>query len=162
MILNVGEEVRVTDPETGGQKGDKIAQEGSLEPLSLLEVAKVAGYGAKKYSRFNYLNGYPWSLSYSALQRHLKAWYAGEDLDSEFGLSHLAHAAWHCLALLSFSLRGRGTDDRPTDANLEKWLAEARARAGTQCDHRQDVLPGLIQTHTASSSDAGHSRSGQE
>lgn len=107
------EEVRVTDPETGGQKGQKLAQLGAIEPQALMEVAKVAGYGATKYARMNFLKGYSWSLSYDALQRHLMQFWAGEDRDEESGQYHLAHAAWHCMAMLAFMQLGRGTDDRP-------------------------------------------------
>lgn len=108
------EEVRVTDPDTGAQKGKKQAQMDALDPKSLLEVAKVAGFGAEKYDRLNFMKGYDWSLSYAALMRHLLAWYSGEDNDPESGLSHLAHACWHSLALLSFSRVAPNKDDRPS------------------------------------------------
>jgi hypothetical protein len=103
----------VTDPKTGGKKGTKLAQLGALEPRSLLEVAKVAGFGGKKYDRYNFLKGYNWSLSFDAAQRHLLQFWSREDRDEESGLYHLAHAAWHCLAMLAFVVLGRGTDDRP-------------------------------------------------
>ena len=105
-------EERITDPKTGGQKGKKQAQLGSLDPRSLMLVAEVAGFGGKKYERLNFMRGYAWSLSYDALQRHLHAFWDGEEIDSESGLPHLAHACWHSLALLSFSQRNLGTDDR--------------------------------------------------
>lgn len=108
----LAEEVRITDALTGGQKGQKDAQLGAVDPRSLMEVAKVAGFGAKKYARYNFMRGYSWSLSYDALQRHLHAFWDGEDRDPESGQLHLAHAAWHCLAMISWVLRGRGTDDR--------------------------------------------------
>jgi hypothetical protein len=113
------EVVRVTDPKTGGQKDQKLAQLGALDPAALMEVAKIAGFGAKKYARYNYLSGFSYSLSYDALQRHLHAYWGGQDFDEESDLYHLAHAGWHCLCLLSFSLRGLGTDDRPTPENLQ-------------------------------------------
>lgn len=106
-----GEEIRITSS-TGGQKGQKLAQLGSLDPLALLAVAEVSGFGAQKYARYNYLKGYSWSLSFDALQRHLLRFWSGEDLDPESGLPHLGHAAWHCLALLSFLRRDLGVDDR--------------------------------------------------
>lgn len=110
--FEAADEVRVVDPKTGGAKGQKLPQLGGLDPAALLELAKVAGAGAKKYERFNYAKGYAWSLSYDALFRHVLAFLNGEDNDPDDGLPHMAHAAWHCLALLTFSLRGRGTDDR--------------------------------------------------
>lgn len=106
------EEIRVVDPTTGGVKGQKDCQLGALDPLALVEVGKVAGFGGIKYERYNFAKGYKWSLSYDALQRHLMAFWAGENTDPESKLSHVAHAAWHCLALLTFSLRNKGTDDR--------------------------------------------------
>lgn len=106
-------EVRVVDPKTGGEKGSKPAQLGAIDPASLLAVATVAGFGAQKYARYNYLKGYAWSLSFDAMQRHLLAFWSGQDNDEESGLPHAAHAAWHCLALLSFGARSLGTDDRP-------------------------------------------------
>lgn len=106
-------EVILTDPTTGGMKGTKLAQLGALSPQALLEVAKVAGFGGRKYKRYNFLKGYSWSLSFDAAQRHLLAFWSREDQDEESGLLHVAHAAWHCLALVAFRLLGLGTDDRP-------------------------------------------------
>ena len=106
------EETRVIDPKTGGMKGRKLAELGALDPLALLQVAQVAGYGGRKYERLNYMKGYAWSLSFDAMQRHLLHFWAGEDIDEESGLPHLAHAAWHCLALLAFAGNQLGTDDR--------------------------------------------------
>jgi hypothetical protein len=105
-------EVRITDPNTGGQKGQKPEMLGFVDPNALMDIARVAGMGATKYEQFNFTKGYKWSLSYNALLRHVFAFLAGEDLDEESGLPHLAHAAWHCLALLTFWRFKRGTDDR--------------------------------------------------
>lgn len=105
-------EVRLTDPVTGGQKGSKPCQMAAIDAAALEELGKVAGYGARKYARFNYLAGYPWSWTLDAAYRHLLAAQAGEDRDPESGLLHAAHLAWHGLALCSFMLRQLGTDDR--------------------------------------------------
>lgn len=109
---NLDVEIRITSA-TGGQKGQKKARLGALDPATLRTVAEVAGFGAEKYDAFNFLKGYDWSLSYDALQRHLMSFWDDEDLDQESGLPHLAHAAWHCLTLLAFQQRMLGTDDRP-------------------------------------------------
>ena len=106
------EETRERDPLTGGEKGKKLAELGAIDPDSLMELAKVAGYGSGKYSRLNYMKGYKWSLSYDAMQRHLLLFWGGESIDPESGLHHLAHAAWHCMTLLSYDERELGTDDR--------------------------------------------------
>ncbi len=104
--------MRVVDPTTGAAKGQKLAQLGAVDPQALLRVAEVAGFGGQKYERYNFAPGFAWSLSFDALMRHLLAFWNGQDVDDESGHPHLAHAAWHCLALLSFLERDRGTDDR--------------------------------------------------
>lgn len=106
-------ETRTTDYATGGQKGVKLTQVGALDPIALIEIGRVAGMGANKYSAFNYLQGFDWAHAYNAMQRHANLFWSGEDRDPESDLPHIAHAAWMALALVSFYLRGIGTDTRP-------------------------------------------------
>lgn len=80
-------------------------------PLRML--AKLYGVGAQKYAERNWERGYEWSKSFAALNRHLWAWWAGEDKDAETGIPHLACVAWHAFALLEFSVEHREFDDRP-------------------------------------------------
>lgn len=98
----MSEETRVTNPLTGGAKGSKPAQIFWTPPRALLEVGKVNGMGAEKYEPHNFRKGYNWSLSYNSLLRHVMASIDGEDIDPESGLLHMAHAAWHALALIQF------------------------------------------------------------
>jgi hypothetical protein len=104
-------EVRITS-DTGGQKGRKPERLDLIPPDALFELARVYGMGAEKYDDHNYLKGYNWSLSYASLLRHATQWANGEDRDDESGLHHLAHAAWHCFALMMFQRHALGTDDR--------------------------------------------------
>jgi hypothetical protein len=78
----------------------------------LAELARVYGYGAMKYEPRNMEGGYPWSWSFSALCRHIWAFWRGENIDPESGYHHLAHAAWHCMTLMDFCHRRLGEDDR--------------------------------------------------
>ena len=95
-------EVRITDPTTGGQKGQKDIQISYIPYEALGELSKVYVYGAEKYARDNWKKGYAWNLNVDALYRHLGLFNDGEDLDPESGLPHIAHCAWHCLTLLWF------------------------------------------------------------
>lgn len=112
MGVPVSDEVRMTDPATGGSKGVKLERLGAIDPLALRVLATVAGYGEQKYARHNYLKGFDWAWAFDAMMRHTLAFWEGEDLDPESGFPHMAHAAWHALSLVSFTLRGLGTDTR--------------------------------------------------
>lgn len=82
---------------------------------ALFEVAKVLTKGAEKYGDWNWRKGMSYSRLLGAATRHLGAWANGENLDQEFEISHLAHAACCLLFLLTFELDqvpGNNYDDR--------------------------------------------------
>ena len=68
--------------------------------------------GARKYEDDNWRKGYPWRLSLDALYRHIAAFESGVSNDTESGLHHLAHAAFHLFTLMEFERLSLGTDDR--------------------------------------------------
>lgn len=88
----------------------------------VLEAAKVFTYGAAKYDDRNYF-GLSQSRLYGAVQRHLIAWYTGEDTDPETGESHLSHALCGVMMLLEKEMHELGDDDRP-------WPARDRQSEG--------------------------------
>lgn len=83
-----------------------------LSPIALNEIARVMGYGAKKYDAHNWRKGLAWSRVYAAVQRHLLAWQSGESEDPETGISHLAHASCGLMFLLEYSKTHVHLDDR--------------------------------------------------
>jgi hypothetical protein len=109
--LPTGEVRKVSS--TGGEKGSKPWRYDLIPVRPLRALAEHYGRGAEKYSARNYERGYEWSLSYAALQRHLNAFWGGEDLDPETGTHHLSAAAWHCFTLYEFTLKHPDFDDRP-------------------------------------------------
>jgi len=106
------EEKRIKNPLTGGEKGSKAERFDLIPVRPLQEVARIYGYGSKKYAPRNWERGYDWSLSYAAMQRHLNAFWRGEDFDPESGLPHLGHAVFHCLALMEWRKTHPELDDR--------------------------------------------------
>jgi Domain of unknown function (DUF5664) len=76
-------------------------------------ILKVLAFGARKYDDRNWEKGMDWSRCFSACQRHLVSWFHGEGKDPESGYSHLWHAGCCILFLITYELRGIGTDDRP-------------------------------------------------
>lgn len=89
------------------QKGVKYDE--GKSPLALLSsewllaVGSVMGFGAKKYAAHNWRNGIACSRLMSSALRHVVAFNSGEDVDSETGLSHLAHAS--CCLMFAFELQ---------------------------------------------------------
>lgn len=72
---------------------------------ALTEISRVTTFGAEKYAPSN------WLLVENAQERYADAMYrhllasAIERVDSESGLSHIAHAAWNALAILELEAR---------------------------------------------------------
>lgn len=83
-----------------------------LDPYALSQIARILQFGANKYNANNWRGGIIWSRLYGATLRHLFAWWDGEDLDPETGISHLAHAACELMFLLNFERDFRDGDDR--------------------------------------------------
>lgn len=79
---------------------------------ALSQIAKAFEFGAKKYGRYNYLNGMDWMRIASAGLRHIYQFIWVEDNDQESGLCHLAHAGACIIMLLDYFTKGLGTDNR--------------------------------------------------
>lgn len=79
----------------------------------IMALAQVLTLGAEKYGERGWERGMAWSRVYAALQRHLIAWWAGEDTDPESGHSHLWHVLTNAAFLVAYEQRGIGRDDRP-------------------------------------------------
>jgi hypothetical protein len=109
------DEIRVVDPETGGEKGSKLAAMDLLPWDAMYDLAKHFGQNAEshggKYPDRNWEKGYKWSLGIAAMLRHLALWLEGEELDEE-GMPHIRAVHWHASVLHAYTLRGVGTDDR--------------------------------------------------
>lgn len=122
----------MNDPSFKKHDGGKLRW--SLLPIRAIEeIIKVLMKGAEKYDADNWRKGTDWSRYYDALNRHIKAFWEGEENDPEWGLSHLAHAGCCLLFLLTFQLTGKGTDDRYKESENET----ARRSASGRGDHRR-------------------------
>lgn len=77
-------------------------------------LGMVLTRGAIKYADRNWERGMAWSYMIGSTLRHVFKFICGERYDKESGNHHLAHAAWNCLALMSYDIRGSiGTNDLP-------------------------------------------------
>ncbi len=94
-----------------------------LVPFAALEeIADVLTYGADKYSANNWCRGTPWSRYFSALCRHIFAWWRGENTDPETGLSHLAHAGCCLIFLMEYQRNRWGEDDRFVSPDGQEFM----------------------------------------
>jgi hypothetical protein len=78
------------------------------------EIGLALTEGALKYGRHNYrVAGVRASVYFDAAWRHLAAWWEGEDLDPDSGLSHVTKAMAGLAVLRDSMIRGNWNDDRP-------------------------------------------------
>lgn len=117
----------------------------SVVPAPVLgELALALLEGARKYGRHNYrVAGVRASVYYDAALRHLMAWWEGQDLDPDSGLSHVTKAIASLTVLRDSMLQGNWTDDRPPASSLE-WLAQLNGRAGEIVDRYPDAKPAHV------------------
>ncbi len=92
-----------------GLKYDSEKPRWDLLPLDIIEeIVKVLTIGAQKYDDDNWrkvANGK--KRYYAALMRHIKDYQAGEMLDQETGLPHLAHAGCCLIFIMGLEKEGK-------------------------------------------------------
>ena len=100
-----------------------------VPPVALIEEAAVMRGGAAKYGPFNW-NDQPVDATtyYSAIMRHVMAWYAGQDRDPESGHSHLAHVRACCGILIDAAATDNLIGARPHTASVAEAI-KANTRA---------------------------------
>jgi hypothetical protein len=105
----------------------------------LLELGVAMQEGAIKYGRHNYrVAGVRASVYYDAAMRHLMAWWEGEDIDPDSGLSHLVKAMACMLVIRDAMFNNNWVDDRPPSLT-SGWQVPLNSRVG----HLLDRFPTL-------------------
>lgn len=90
-----------------------------LDPLFLVGVADVLGFGANKYNAHNWRGGIAYSRILGAILRHTFAIMRGEDIDPESGLPHVDHLGCSVMFLSNMMKTRPDLDDRwkPTQSS---------------------------------------------
>lgn len=94
------------------------------------EVGLAMMEGALKYGRHNYRAvGVRGSVYYDAALRHLTAWWEGQDIDPDSGLSHLVKCLACLYVLRDSQIMGNWVDDRPPRIPSNDWVADLNKHA---------------------------------
>lgn len=106
----------------------------------LLEMSLGMLEGGCKYGSHNYrVAGVRASVYYDAFMRHAMAWWEGEDIDPDSGLSHVTKML-SCLSVLRDSMhRGNWVDDRPPKME-DGWIKELNEKAKTIIEKYPDPV----------------------
>ena len=92
------------------------------------KTASVAGAmalldGALKYGRSNWRAvGIRASVYYDAIDRHMSAWFEGEDIDPDSGLHHMAHVLAGAAIIVDAIAAGKFRDDRMIQGGYRKII----------------------------------------
>lgn len=96
-----------------------------VPPSASHYLAEAFENGATKYGPYNWRDN-PISVSvyYAAMKRHIDAYWDGEELASDSGVHHIAHAMACMAMLLDAKSVGTLNDDRPTKGAAAKLQDE--------------------------------------
>ena len=119
--------------------GIKKAPMSTVSAPVLMEMGLARLEGDRKYGRHNYrVIGVRSSVYYDAAMRHLMAWWEGEDIDADSGMSHVTKAL-SCLSVLRDAMINENfTDDRPPKIK-DGWIQELNKKAAEIIERYPDA-----------------------
>lgn len=110
------------------------------------EVGVAMLEGALKYGRHNYrAAGVRASVYYDAFMRHMTAWYEGQDIDPESGLSHVTKAIAGLTVLRDSMMNGNWVDDRPPAVVDQEWVQKLNAKVAELLKKYPNPVPAYTQ-----------------
>jgi len=138
-----GENMKPTNPKDIAGSS-KVPMNSMLSGAVMGEVALALFEGALKYGRHNYRqDGVRASVYYDAVGRHLAAWWEGEDIDEESGLSHITKAIAGLHILRDCSIRGMCNDDRPP--KTADFMKELNYKTKALINKYPDPVPPVLE-----------------
>ena len=106
----------------------------------IMEIAVGMLEGGCKYGRHNYrAMGVRSSVYYDATMRHLMAWWEGEDIDPDSGISHITKAIASLVVLRDAMMQDMVTDDRAPSA--APFMDDMNKKAAEIIDKHSDKCP---------------------
>jgi len=121
-VSKMSNEVKPTNPKDA--VGIKKVPFSVLAWRVLAEIGLALLEGARKYGRHNWRTaGVRASVYYDASFRHMTAWWEGEDIDPDSGLSHITKAMAGLMVLRDSMIEENWVDDRPPKVK-SGWVAD--------------------------------------
>ena len=119
----------------------------------IMEMALGMLEGDRKYGGHNYrVAGVLASVYIDATFRHLMAWWEGENIDPDSGLSHISKALSSLAVLCDAIHNGKLNDDRPP--RLENgWIAELNKKAAEIIEKYPDRVDPFTQVRVDAEAD---------
>lgn len=107
----------------------------------VMEMALGMMEGGRKYGSHNYrVAGVRGSVYFDAAMRHLSAWWEGQDIDPDSGLSHITKAMSCLHVLRDAMMNDMWNDDRPPKFINQEWVSEFNKLAGQIIDKYPDSV----------------------
>lgn len=130
------------DPNPKDAVGCAKAPMSTLSGPVIMEVGLATMEGARKYGRHNWrASPVKASIYYDAALRHMIAWYEGEDVDPDSGLSHIAKAMAGLHILRDAQIRDTLVDDRPP--GTIDFIGELNIKAAEIIERYPECLPAI-------------------
>jgi hypothetical protein len=120
--------------------GTKKAPISTISAPVIAEVGVAMLEGACKYGRHNYRAvGVRASVYYDATMRHMMAWWEGQDIDPDSGMSHITKAIASLFVLRDAMINRMWDDDRAP--SVEDFYPELNAKAAAIIEKYADRNP---------------------
>lgn len=105
-----------SDSKGGAITHDEGKTDWSLAPMDAFDaicrvLQQASTRKVKPYPRRNWEKGMEYSRVFACLMRHARDYARGLRTDPETGLPVMAHLAFRAIQLLTYEIRGIGTDD---------------------------------------------------
>ena len=132
---------------------------GCISRAVLAEVGLAMMEGARKYGRHNYRVSPVRAEVYNdACNRHVDAWWEGEDIDPDSGLHHLSKAIASLFVIRDAIIQGCWYDDRPPKTPPEHWEYIKKATTGLLEKYPESKPPYTEKEHGQGVIDIDHPR----
>lgn len=136
-MCNLAPVIKDTNPKDA--VGIRKAPVSTIPGTVVAELGIAMLEGARKYGRHNYrVAGVRASVYRDAVWRHMNAWWEGEDIDSDSGLSHITKAIASLTVLRDAMIRNNWVDDRPPKS-LPLFFKKLNDKAGEVIDKYPDA-----------------------